>query len=279
MPFEKVSTILKNADKKNIGVIGFDCFNYESIAWVIETAEEENAPVLIMYYPTFAQYIPASTFAAITIDLASRAKVPVGLHLDHCYSYPEILGVIKAGFTSVMIDGSSLPFEENVRVTAEIVKAAHAMGVDVEAELGHVGFASNKDDFVDTSRFTKVSDAVKFVELTGVDSLAIAIGSAHGLYVEKPKLDLQRLDEINKAIEIPLVLHGGTGIPDEQINRAVKLGINKLNVGTGYINEHYYKTKEIMVENKSSAMMVECLSTVKPEVKKFIRERIKTVNE
>jgi len=277
MPIEKVSTILRDADKGKYGVVAFNAFNYESIAWIIETAQENNVPVIIMLHPVFKKYIPVSTFAAITKDIASKIKINVGLHLDHSNSFTEILGAIKDGFTSVMFDGSALPFEENVKETARVVDAAHAMNIDVEAELGYVGLASKKEDFIDKSRFTKPSDAIKFVELTGVDSLAVAIGSAHGIYVEKPNLDLELLDNINKVLETPLVLHGGTGIPDEQIRQAVKLGINKLNVGTGFIQEFYYKTKDLVFDYKKPGNTIDFSIDVKQEVKKYIMKRIKTV--
>jgi ketose-bisphosphate aldolase len=176
--------------------------------------------------------------------MAKRVKIPVGIHLDHCDSYEIILGAIKAGFTSVMIDGSKLPYEENVQVTCEIVKAAHALGVDVEAELGKVGTAANKSDFKNEDMYTTAEQAADFVAKTKVDSLAIAIGSAHGWYVETPKLSMTRLKEINTAIDTPLVLHGGTGIPEDQLKESFKLGINKLNVGTEYFALFYSTTND-----------------------------------
>jgi ketose-bisphosphate aldolase len=143
-----------------------------------------------------------------------------------------------------MIDGSKLPYEENVQVTCEIVKAAHALGVDVEAELGKVGTAANKSDFKNEDMYTTAEQAADFVAKTKVDSLAIAIGSAHGWYVETPKLSMTRLKEINTAIDTPLVLHGGTGIPEDQLKESFKLGINKLNVGTEYFALFYSTTND-----------------------------------
>jgi ketose-bisphosphate aldolase len=143
-----------------------------------------------------------------------------------------------------MYDGSKLPFDENVRGTCEVVKAAHALGVDVEAELGKVGIAANKGDFDNADMYTTVAQATDFIAKTKADSLAIAIGSAHGYYVETPHLSMKRLSEINKAIDTPLVLHGGTGIPDDQLQESFKLGINKLNVGTEYFALFYSTTKD-----------------------------------
>jgi len=147
MSFEKVSTILKERDAKNTAALAYDCFNYESIAWLIKAGEELNIPVIVMLYPAMLEDIPAEPFAAMTKAMAKKAKIPVGLHLDHCESFETIMSTIKAGFTSVMYDGSKLPFEDNIRGTCEVVKAAHAFGVDVEAELGKVGIAANKGDF------------------------------------------------------------------------------------------------------------------------------------
>ena len=244
MSLEKMSTILKEVDARKTAALAFDCHNYESIGWAITAAEELGVPVIIMQHPWLLSYIPAKTFAAITKSLAKKAKVPVGLHLDHCDSYETILGVMKAGFTSVMFDGSKLPYEENVRRTCEVVKAAHAFGVDVEAELGRVGIAANKGDFENQDLYTTVAQATDFIDKTRVDALAIAIGSAHGYYVETPHLDMTRLNEINKAVDTPLVLHGGTGIPADQLQQSFKLGINKLNLATEYLNLFYTTTRD-----------------------------------
>ena len=253
MALEKLSTILKEVDRKNTAAIAFDCMHYESIAWLVNAADELDLPVIVMLYPAMSSFIPLDTFAEITKTAAARAKVPVGLHLDHCESFDMIMAAIKAGFTSVMIDGSKLPFNENVKVTKEIVKTAHALGVDVEAELGRVGFAGNKGDFQDRGLYTTAADAKSFIEQTNVDALAVAFGSAHGFYVETPKLDLERLTEINRAIDTPLVLHGGSGIPDEQLKQSFRLGINKLNVGTEYFALFYSTIKEYAGLNEERA--------------------------
>jgi fructose-bisphosphate aldolase, class II len=235
MSFEKLSTILKEVDTNKTAALAFDCHNYESIAWVIEAAEELGVPAIIMLYPAMIKYIPVEAFSELTKALAKNVRVPIALHLDHCDSYEIILRVIKAGFTSVMIDGSKLPYEENIRVTSDVVKIAHILGADVEAELGRVGIAANKGDFKNSDLYTPVEQAIDFVNRTKVDALAIAIGSAHGYYVETPRLDMTRLQEINRAINTPLVLHGGTGIPEDQLKQSFKLGINKLNLATEYV--------------------------------------------
>ena len=238
MSLEKVSQILKMADKAKTSAIGFNCLDYNTVKSVITVAEELNKPVIVMLYPEHCyrfNWTTTAAFASMVKAEAAKVKVPVGLHLDHSNDYKFIMGAIKDGFTSVMYDGSMLPAEENMKNTREIAKYAHAMGVDVEAELGYVGFANTITDQSDIDKYTKPETAQYFCEQTTCDSVAVAIGSAHGFYKETPKLDLERLREINKATETPLVLHGGSGIPDDQLKIAFEEGINKFNVGTEFL--------------------------------------------
>lgn len=274
MAFEKVSTILKDADAKRTAVLAYDCFNFESIAWLVEAGEELGIPVIVMLYPGLMESIPAHVFAAITKAMAKKVKIPVGLHLDHCDSYETILGTIRDGFTSVMIDGSKLEYAENVRVTCEIVKAAHALGIDVEAELGKVGTAANKGDFKNEDLYTTAAQAADFVAKTKVDSLAIAIGSAHGWYVETPKLSMPRLKEINSAIDTPLVLHGGTGIPEDQLKESFRLGINKLNVGTEYFAIFYSTIKDYQQLKDKKESFAALQSYQKKVIKEYLRNKL-----
>jgi fructose-bisphosphate aldolase class II/tagatose 1,6-diphosphate aldolase GatY/KbaY len=276
MGLQKVSTMLMEADKKGTAVIAFDTMNYESIAWLIDVAEEEQIPVIQMFYPALKNYIPFEVFASTVKQLAAKVEIPIGLHLDHSRSYDEILQAIKVGFTSVMFDGSALPYEENIRITSKVVEAAHAMGVDVEAELGFVGLASKVEDFTNADLFTKPAEAKEFIERTGADYLAIAIGSAHGNYKTVPKLDLERLKEIDNVIDTPLVLHGGTGIPNEQLIKAFKLGINKLNVGTELFQLFYAKTKEIIDigTSKTDYNYIDLMTHLKTAMKEYYCTKI-----
>jgi len=274
MSFEKVSTILKEVDAKKTAALAYDCFNYESIAWLVEVGEELKIPVIVMLYPGMLDTISGEAFAGITKAVAEKVKIPVAVHSDHCGSFDTIMGLIKAGFTSVMFDGSSLPYEENVRGTCEVVKAAHALGVDVEAELGHVGMANNKGDFENKDKYTTVELAADFVTKTKVDSLAVAIGSAHGYYVETPKLDINRLKEINKAIDTPLVLHGGTGIPDDQLRQAFSLGINKLNVGTEYFAIFYSTTKDYQQIKDKKDSLFDLQAYQKKVIGDYLRQKL-----
>ena len=274
MALVKISEILKEAQKGKYAVTAFDTFNYETINWAIEAAAELKTPVIAMLVDEMADYIPATTFAAIVRTLAERSEYPVGMMLDHGHSFEYAMECLKAGFSSIMVDFSADDFEENVRKTKEVVKVAHAMGVDVEAELGHVGNAGNLEDFTDDSGFTSPELAKKFVEETGCDVLAIAFGSAHGNYVKEPKLDMDRLEAIRKVVDIPLVLHGGTGIPDAQIKEAVSKGICKLNVGTGYDQAIYNGLKSDMENSASAPFIYSALKTVRPKPIEFLKEKI-----
>ena len=246
MAFEKVSNILKMADEAHTSAIAFNCTDYNTAYPVVTVAEELQKPVIIMLYPEHCHLnnaaIPAG-FAAMVKGLAEQVKVPIGLHLDHSSDYNYIMNAIKGGFTSVMYDGSMLPVEENIRLTKKVVETAHIFGVDVEAELGRVGFAAASDE-ENLDLYTKAEVAEEFCRETQVDSVAIAIGSAHGVYKETPKLDFARLDEINAATDVPLVLHGGSGIPNDQLEIAFRKGINKFNVGTEYFQLYYDSIKE-----------------------------------
>ncbi|GAA0244720.1 tagatose-bisphosphate aldolase subunit GatY [Faecalicatena contorta] len=274
MPLVKVSEILKEADKGGYAVTAFDTFNFETINWVIEAAAELKTATIVMIYPEMTEYISVDTFARIVETLAAKSEYPVGLMLDHGDSYELAMQCLKAGFTSIMVDFSSCEFEENVRRTREVVKAAHAMGVDVEAELGHVGNADTLADFADDSGYTSPELAKQFVERTECDVLAIAFGSAHGNYVREPKLDMERLDAIKREVSVPLVLHGGTGIPDSQIREAVKRGIRKLNVGTGYDQTIFYEVQKNIKEDVGEPYIFCTLADAAQAAKAFLKEKI-----
>lgn len=205
---------------------------------IIRAAEEMEAPIILMIpWGTLTDKYKTGEYLELTIRMAKNAEVPVAVHLDHGTSYEECIKAIHAGFSSVMYDGSSLPFEQNIQNTRKVVEAAHACGVSVEAEIGHVGGAEGgalikEGKEADASMYTTVEEAAEFVEKTGVDALAVAIGTVHGIYKGKPVLDLDRLENIRKVLDIPLVLHGGSGLSDQDFRNVVKKGINKINFFT-----------------------------------------------
>jgi len=254
MGIERVSTILKMADEANTSVIAFNCLDYSMVKSVITVAEELNKPVICMLYPNdvlLHRWTEPAVYAAMVRALAKDVKVPIGLHLDHSSDFEYIVAAIRDGFSSVMYDGSELSLAENIANTREVVKVAHVLGADVEAELGQVGFADTVVDQSNIDMYTK-PDVVKFFhEETGCDSIAISIGSAHGFYKETPRLDIQRLKAINAATDVPLVLHGGSGIPEDQLEVAFREGINKFNVGTEFFWLYYETIKQQAVKEGS----------------------------
>lgn len=276
MSFERVSTILEMADKANTAVIGFNCIGYDMIYSLIQTADELGKPAIVTLYPEHHTVSNASSpweFAGIVRDLASKARVPIGLHLDHCSDFQYILQVIQAGFSSVMYDGSMLPIEENIATAKRVVEVAHTFGVDVEAELGHIGLASD-DAEKDTDTFTQPEMAKYFCEQTGVDSIAIAIGNAHGLYKGTPHLDFQRLEEINAATDTRLVLHGGTGIPHDQLLAAFSKGINKLNVGTEFFQTYYAAITEYCADQKRHPELFDMAHHTQARLRDYLRQKM-----
>ena len=255
MALEKSGDIIRDAYKNKTGVVAFNVLNYDMIKLAIQKAEEVQKPILVACYPGFKDMIAIDAVAEIAKICAKNVKVPVGLHLDHSTEYDELIQAMHMGYSSVMYDGSSLPFDENAKNTAEVVKVAKALGIDVEAELGHVGDAGQASDFSDSAGFTSPDDAMLFVEKTGCSSLAVAVGNAHGSYIQEPNLDLDRISDINKKIGIPLVLHGGSGIPDEQVKEAVRRGIAKMNVGTEFFITYFAALESSAMSQKRTSDM------------------------
>lgn len=231
MPLVTSEKMLLDAQKNGYAVGAFNAENMEMVKAIIAAAEELKAPVMIQTTPSTVKYGTLETFVAIVAAEAKKATVPVCLHLDHGSSFDLAVRAIKEGYTSVMIDGSKLPFEENIEVSRRVVEVASPNGLPVEAELGKVG--GKEDDLVavaDTN--TDPEEAKIFVEKTGISSLAVAIGTAHGFYVGTPVLDKERLSQIRQVVDIPLVLHGASGLSDEDVRDCVKRGICKVNFAT-----------------------------------------------
>ncbi len=226
----KTSELLTEAKSRKICVPAFNVYSYESIKWTLDVAQELDRPVIIMTWQGVARYMPLSAIAALTKELAKDVTIPVALHLDHSYSFEDAMQGVKYGFSSIMYDGSKLPLEENIKNTAEVAKAAHAVGVEVEGELGHVGLGSD----IAGCTFTVPDEAVRFAVETGVEALAVSIGNAHGVYSATPDLQLDLLKELAGVVPCPLVLHGGSGIPAKQVRQAIGIGIAKMNIATDF---------------------------------------------
>lgn len=225
--------ILDHAHKNGYAVGGFNVSNMEVLQAVIAAAEQERAPVLIQTSQGAIKYAGADYLAAMVHLAARKATVPVALHLDHGTDFAVIMTCIASGWTSIMIDGSHHDLAGNIAVTQEIVKMCKPVGVSVEAELGRLSGVEDNISVSDKDAlYTNPAEAKEFVDATGVDSLAIAIGTAHGKYKGVPKLDFERLETIKKLIDMPIVLHGASGIAEGDIRKAVSLGVNKINIDT-----------------------------------------------
>jgi fructose-bisphosphate aldolase, class II len=223
-----MKSILLDAKKNRYGVAAADVWSESSIKAVIEAAENEKAPAIIAIYPAIADILEVGKIA---VDLANKSNIPLAVHLDHGTTFEQAVQSVKAGLTSVMVDRSTLPFEDNVREVKEIVKLAHAVGVTVEAELGHVGQGFEYEQTKNTA-LTDPKQAAEFVKETGVDCLAVAIGTSHGVYKGKPELHFDLLETLRNVLDVPLVLHGCSGTGDENLKKVVEFGITKLNLYT-----------------------------------------------
>jgi fructose-bisphosphate aldolase, class II len=243
-------TILDVANEHNFAVPAFNISDYAMFNGIVEISEAKSAPVILGIHPDEVKHVGVEMIAAVT-ERAHRSSVPIAIHWDHGANYEQILTAIRNGFTSVMIDGSSLPFEENVALSKKVVDAAHAVGLSVEGELGTIGKTDDEaEDGSDAIIYTNPEDALRFVEATGVDSLAVAIGTRHGIYPEtlKPELELDLLRQIKDKVLIPLVLHGGSNNPDDEIAQAVKLGINKINISSDIKVAYHKKMREVLAD-------------------------------
>ncbi len=224
-----LKTVIDIAEKGNFAIPAFNVYNMETVMGALKAAEEMRAPVIMQVYPRLMKEEAGYFLAPVIKAAAEKATVPVCFHLDHGPSELETTRSIRYGATGIMLDGSTLPFEDNIALTKRVVDTCSYLDIQVEGELGHVGTTADSD----MDEFTTPEDAKRFVEETGVTCLAVAVGTAHGRYKKPPKLDIERIKEIRKATgNAALVLHGGSGVPDEEIKKAVAAGIRKMNFAT-----------------------------------------------
>jgi len=229
--------ILSDAREKRYAVGAFEVWSLESIQAVIQGAEFFNVPVILQVGPLEAGYAGIKELGFIALELAKRSCVPVSLHLDHGDSFDLAIQAIHSGFSSVMIDASSESLEENINITKEVVKVAHACKVDVEGEMGRLAGVEGYQDVSEEDSFeTDPEEALTYVNETGIDFLAVAIGTAHGFYKKEPKINIKRLKEISGKITCPLVLHGGSGLGEDVIRECIKWGISKVNICTEFVS-------------------------------------------
>ncbi len=266
--------IISMAEKGNYAIPAFNVYNIETIMGVIDAAEELHAPVIIQVYPRLLNEDVGFYICPSVVAAAQKASVPICFHLDHGPSESEVQKGLRWGMTGIMYDGSVHPLEQNIETTKHIVDICNAINVGVEGELGHVG--SVNDDTME--EFTDPLEAVEFVKKTGVCCLAVLIGNAHGHYKKTPKLDIERIKAIREATGgIPLVLHGGSGIPDDQVKAAIKAGIRKMNIGTDVCCAFADGTKETLADPDRSLAIDIFMKHPINTVKKLAMEKIKLV--
>jgi tagatose 1,6-diphosphate aldolase GatY/KbaY len=268
--------ILIDAQKNGYAVPAFNIHNLETIRVVVETAAELRSPVILAGTPGTIDYAGGEYLFAIAEAAAKKHNIPIALHLDHFEDVDQIKKYIDLGFTSAMIDGSMLSFEDNISIVKKVVEYAHSKGVVVEAELGKLGGIED-DKAVDAkdAMYTNPDSAVDFVERTGIDSLAVAIGTAHGLYKGEPKLDFDRLKEIEEKVSIPLVLHGASDVPENLVKKSIGLGICKVNIATDLKIPFANAVKKYFKENPEANDPRKYMTPGKEAMKKIVIAKIK----
>ena len=236
MALYTMKEILADAKKRGYGVGFFNAVNMEMVRAYIRAAEECNSPIIIGTAEVLLSYASLDWIAPIMLEQAKAAKVPVAVHLDHAYTFDALMQALRHGFGSIMFDGSRLPDHgDNVRISAEVAKIAHAMGAGLECELGSVGGLVDENGKEDAVVYTDPDDASNFIEQTQADFLAVSIGTQHGVYKATPKLDIPLLKRIHEKVDVPLVLHGGSGLSDDDFRNTIAGGIRKVNVYTDVI--------------------------------------------
>lgn len=269
--------LLLDAQKGGYAVGAFNVENMEMVMAVVAAAEEQKSPVLIQTTPGTLKYAGLEYYLGNVAAAAKEASVPVAMHLDHGNSFALAMEAYRVGYTSIMIDGSKLSFEENIALTKSVVEACHAGNVPVEGELGKVG--GKEDDLVngDDNPYTDPSEAKEFVERTGVDFLAIGIGTSHGIYKGVPKVNVEVLSNVRKVVDIPLVLHGTSGVPDEQVIDCVRRGICKVNYATDLRIAYTQAVREFLNANPDAYDPKKYGACGIEAVKKYVMQKMEVV--
>lgn len=276
MPLVPLKTLLDAAEKGKYAVGAFNCNNMEIVQAIVEAAEELRAPVIIQASQGAIKYAGLPYVVGLAKLAADQATVPVCLHLDHGTDYNTVIACIRSGFTSVMFDGSQWPKEENIARTQEIVKVAHAVGVSVEGEIGKIGGVED-DISVDEreAMLTPVPDAIEFYEKTGVDALAMSFGTAHGHYKLPPKLALDRIEAVHNQTGAYLVMHGGSGVPEEDVRKGIQLGIRKVNIDTELREAFVHELRAQLNAKPNEIDPRKLLGPAKAAMKEKLKEKMK----
>ena len=267
--------MLKKAQREKYAVPAFNIHNLETLEVVVETAAELKSPVILAGTPSTIEYAGGEFIVAMAEVAAGKYNIPIAMHLDHFEDVDKIKHFVDLGFKSTMIDASHAPFEENIEIVKKVVEYAHKYDATVEAELGRLG--GQEDDLIvdeKDSKYTNPKQAKEYVERTGIDSLAVAIGTAHGLYKGEAKLDLDRLKEIRDIVDVPLVLHGASDVPDELVKKAISLGICKVNVATDLKIPFSDAVKKYFIENPEANDPRKYMTPGKEAMKKVVEHKI-----
>ncbi|TKI04086.1 tagatose-bisphosphate aldolase subunit GatY [Martelella alba] len=271
------SYLLRHAQKNGYAVPAFNIHNLETVQVVLTAAKEMSSPVILAGTPGTYQYAGTAQLIAIVESLAAELHLQVVLHLDHHHEQADIRAKVESGIRSAMIDGSALPLEENIAITREVAALCHHYGCSVEAEIGQL--VGREDDMVidvATDPYTRPDHAKRLVEQTGIDSLAVAIGTAHGLYCSAPKLDFERLRDIARITDIPLVLHGASGLADEDVRQCIELGICKVNVATDLKYAYADALKAYFIDHPKTTDPREYNTLAKEAMRNVVRKKILT---
>jgi len=276
MPLVPMTEFLPRAKAEKFAVGQFNMNNLEFTKAITEAAMEERSPFIFGVSEGAIKYMGLEYTVAMARAAAEQSGLPIALHLDHGSSFEMVMKCIRAGFTSVMFDGSHLPLEENIRLTKKVVEAAHAVGVSVEGELGTIGGVEDDlsvDD--EDAMLAKPEEAISFWKETGVDALAIAVGTAHGLYKGEPRIRFEIIEEVAKNIDVPIVLHGGSGVPDEAIRKSIELGVGKINVNTENQVAMTKTIREIFARDEKVYDPRKYLGPAKDAMKEVVRAKIR----
>ncbi|MBC1479747.1 ketose-bisphosphate aldolase [Listeria seeligeri] len=271
--------LLEVGKEHQFAVPAFNICSFDMLKAVMEQVEESNAPVIIEIHPDEIAYL-GDNFVATVREYALRSKVPVVIHMDHGGTVQDVMRAIRNGYTSVMIDASRASYEYNIALTKEVVSLAHKVGVSVEAELGTIGNNGSAEGGADTIVYTDPDQAEDFVKRTGIDTLAVAIGTAHGLYPKdkKPELNMPLLKELNKRLDIPFVLHGGSGNPDKEVSESVQYGVRKVNLSSDLKSVFFEEIRQVLTKNPGMYEPNQVYPSANEKVKEVVRHKLNILN-
>lgn len=271
--------LLEVGKEHQFAVPAFNICSFDMLKAVMEQVEESNAPVIIEIHPDEIAYL-GDNFVATVREYALRSKVPVVIHMDHGGTVQDVMRAIRNGYTSVMIDASRASYEDNIALTKEVVSLAHKVGVSVEAELGTIGNNGSAEGGADTIVYTDPDQAEDFVKRTGIDTLAVAIGTAHGLYPKdkKPELNMPLLKELNKRLDIPFVLHGGSGNPDKEVSESVQYGVRKVNLSSDLKSVFFEEIRQVLTKNPGMYEPNQVYPSANEKVKEVVRHKLNILN-